>query len=85
MFNPLDFSHEREITSEELVRRVEAYYPDADFEMLKKPMNTQLSGMRDKSEVAVKIILFTLLTSQLHLLSFEWIWIVLLPVYYTMW
>ena len=36
MFNPLDFSHEREITSEELVRRVEAYYPDADFEMLKK-------------------------------------------------
>ena len=36
MFQPLDFSHERELTIDDLVRRVEAYYPDANFELLKK-------------------------------------------------
>lgn len=36
MFQTLDFSHEREIGVEDLVRRVEAYYPDADFTKLRK-------------------------------------------------
>ena len=36
MYQVLDFSHERAISVDDLVRRVEAYYPDADFEMLKK-------------------------------------------------
>jgi GTP pyrophosphokinase len=36
MTQNLDFSHEREIGIDDLVRRVEAYYPDADFLMLKK-------------------------------------------------
>lgn len=36
MYQNLDFSHERDLTIEDLVRRVEAYYPDADFAMLRK-------------------------------------------------
>tara|TARA_R110002072_G_scaffold534_4_gene3736 strand:+ start:18400 stop:20589 length:2190 start_codon:yes stop_codon:yes gene_type:complete len=36
LFRPLDFSHEREISYEELKRRVEGYYPEADFDMLEK-------------------------------------------------
>jgi GTP pyrophosphokinase len=36
MQQSLDFSHERDLTVEDLVRRVEAYYPDADFTMLRK-------------------------------------------------
>ncbi len=36
MFQSLDFSHERDIGVEDLVRRVEAYYPDADFAKLRK-------------------------------------------------
>ena len=36
MYQVLDFSHERSITVDDLVRRVEAYYPDADFVMLRK-------------------------------------------------
>ena len=36
MFQSLDFSHERDIGVEDLVRRVEAYYPDADFNKLRK-------------------------------------------------
>lgn len=36
MYQNLDFSHERDITIDDLVRRVEAYYPDADFTMLRK-------------------------------------------------
>lgn len=36
MYRTLDFSHERDLNIGELVRRVEAYYPDADFELLKK-------------------------------------------------
>ena len=32
----LDFSHERDLTIEELIRRVEVYYPDANFSLLKK-------------------------------------------------
>lgn len=36
MFQSLDFSHERDVTIDDLVRRVESYYPDADFELLKK-------------------------------------------------
>ena len=36
MHRPLDFSHERDVKIEDLVRRVQAYYPDADFVMLRK-------------------------------------------------
>lgn len=36
MFQSLDFSHERELNCDELVRRVEAYYPDADFNKLRE-------------------------------------------------
>ena len=36
MYQNLDFSHERELTIDDLVRRVEAYYPDANFTMLRK-------------------------------------------------
>ena len=36
MYQNLDFSHERDLTIEDLVRRVEAYYPDANFTMLRK-------------------------------------------------
>lgn len=36
MFQSLDFSHERELNVDELVRRVEAYYPDADFNKLRE-------------------------------------------------
>ena len=36
MYNPIDFSHERNLTDADLSRRVEAYYPDADFALLKK-------------------------------------------------
>lgn len=32
----LDFSHERDLTIDELVKRVEAYYADANFEIFKK-------------------------------------------------
>lgn len=32
----LDFSHERDLNIDELVKRVEAYYPDANFELLRK-------------------------------------------------
>ncbi len=36
MYRTLDFSHERDLTIDELVRRVEGYYPDADFNLLRK-------------------------------------------------
>lgn len=36
MFHRLDFSHERDLNIDELVKRMEAYYPDADFALLKK-------------------------------------------------
>lgn len=36
MYQTLDFSHERELSVDELVRRVEAYYPDADFEKIRE-------------------------------------------------
>ena len=36
MYHNLDFSHERDIGIDDLVRRVEAYYPDADFTLLRK-------------------------------------------------
>jgi GTP pyrophosphokinase len=36
MYQNLDFSHERDLTVDDLVRRVEAYYPDANFTMLRK-------------------------------------------------
>ncbi|MBC7430338.1 MAG: bifunctional (p)ppGpp synthetase/guanosine-3',5'-bis(diphosphate) 3'-pyrophosphohydrolase [Bacteriovorax sp.] len=36
MQESLDFSHERDLTIDDLVRRVEAYYPDANFTMLRK-------------------------------------------------
>jgi GTP pyrophosphokinase len=35
----LDFSHERDLTFEELKRRIISYYPEADFEMLEKAYN----------------------------------------------
>ncbi|MDD0854854.1 bifunctional (p)ppGpp synthetase/guanosine-3',5'-bis(diphosphate) 3'-pyrophosphohydrolase [Halobacteriovorax sp. GB3] len=36
MFQQLDFSHERNLTIDELIKRVESYYPDADFALLRK-------------------------------------------------
>lgn len=36
MLQQLSFSHERSLSCDELVRRIEAYYPDANFAMLKK-------------------------------------------------
>ncbi len=36
MFHRLDFSHERDLNIDELAKRMEAYYPDADFALLKK-------------------------------------------------
>lgn len=36
MLNRLDFSHERDLTIEKLESRVAAYYPDADFSVLRK-------------------------------------------------
>ncbi len=36
MHQNLDFSHERDISIDDLVRRVEAYYPEANFTMLRK-------------------------------------------------
>ena len=36
MHQNLNFSHERDLTVDDLVRRVEAYYPDANFTMLRK-------------------------------------------------
>lgn len=35
MYNRLDFSHERELSYEEIERRVRGYFPEADFAMLK--------------------------------------------------
>ena len=36
MYQPLDFSHERDIALDDLKRRVQAYYPDANFALLEK-------------------------------------------------
>lgn len=36
MFQSLDFSHERELTIDDVIRRVESYYPDADFDLMRK-------------------------------------------------
>lgn len=36
MLQQLSFTHERSLNCEELIRRIEAYYPDANFAMLKK-------------------------------------------------
>lgn len=36
MFHTLDFSHERDITVEDVIRKVETYYPDADFDLMRK-------------------------------------------------
>lgn len=36
MFQPLDFSHERDLTIDDVIRRVESYYPEADFDLLRK-------------------------------------------------
>ncbi|OUR98702.1 GTP pyrophosphokinase [Halobacteriovorax marinus] len=36
MLHRLDFSHERDLNIDELVKRMEAYYPDADFNLLRK-------------------------------------------------
>jgi GTP pyrophosphokinase len=36
LFQSLDFSHERDISYEDLARRVEAYFPEADFTKLEK-------------------------------------------------
>lgn len=39
MINNFDFSHERDLTCDILINRVSAYYPDADFVMLRKAFN----------------------------------------------
>jgi guanosine-3',5'-bis(diphosphate) 3'-pyrophosphohydrolase len=36
LFQSLDFSHERDLTIDDVIRRVESYYPDADFELMRK-------------------------------------------------
>ncbi|MFT6602729.1 MAG: GTP pyrophosphokinase, partial [Bacteriovoracaceae bacterium] len=36
MYQSLDFSHERDLNIDDLCRRLESYYPDADFTMLRK-------------------------------------------------
>jgi len=36
LLQQLSFTHERSLNCEELIRRIEAYYPDANFAMLKK-------------------------------------------------
>jgi GTP pyrophosphokinase len=36
MYQQIDFSHERDLNIDELCKRVEAYYPDADFALLRK-------------------------------------------------
>jgi GTP diphosphokinase / guanosine-3',5'-bis(diphosphate) 3'-diphosphatase len=36
LYQPLDFSHERDIALDDLKRRVQAYYPDANFALLEK-------------------------------------------------
>ncbi|MFG1500742.1 bifunctional (p)ppGpp synthetase/guanosine-3',5'-bis(diphosphate) 3'-pyrophosphohydrolase [Halobacteriovorax sp. XZX-3] len=36
MYQQLDFAHERELNIDELCRRVETYYPDANFTLLRK-------------------------------------------------
>lgn len=36
MFQSLDFSHERDLTIDDVIRRVEGYYPDADFQLMRK-------------------------------------------------
>lgn len=36
MSHRIDFSHERNITCEDLVRRIEGYHPEADFTLLRK-------------------------------------------------
>ena len=36
MFQSLDFSHERDLTVDDVLRRVESYYPDADFDLMRK-------------------------------------------------
>lgn len=36
MFHQIDFSHERDLNIDELCRRIEAYYPDADFPLIRK-------------------------------------------------
>lgn len=36
MFQSLDFSHERDLTIDDLLRRVESYYPDADFDLMRR-------------------------------------------------
>ena len=39
VYQKLDFSHERDLNIDELCKRVEAYYPDADFTLLRKAYN----------------------------------------------
>lgn len=36
MYQQIDFSHERDLSIDDLIRKVEAYYPDADFDLLRK-------------------------------------------------
>ncbi len=36
MFQSLDFSHERDLTVDDVIRRVESYYPDADFDLMRR-------------------------------------------------
>tara|TARA_Y100000768_G_C23990667_1_gene692430 strand:+ start:4914 stop:7109 length:2196 start_codon:yes stop_codon:yes gene_type:complete len=36
VFKSLDFSHERDITVEDVIRKVQTYYPEADFDLMRK-------------------------------------------------
>lgn len=36
MYSSLDFSHERGLTQDEMIRRIKVYYPDADFILFRK-------------------------------------------------
>jgi guanosine-3',5'-bis(diphosphate) 3'-pyrophosphohydrolase len=36
LFQALDFSHERDLTIDDVLRRVESYYPDADFDLMRR-------------------------------------------------
>ena len=54
IFQQIDFSHERDLNIDELCKRVEAYYPDADFALLRKAYfyaeNAHKGQMRSSGE-----------------------------------
>jgi guanosine-3',5'-bis(diphosphate) 3'-pyrophosphohydrolase len=44
----LDFSHERDLTIDELIRRIEGYFPEADFELIRKAYDFAEHAHRDQ-------------------------------------